>query len=85
VGGEMLDNPPQDDLIARAANGDKLAVGELLLPCYEPIQLHIQALVPAKHKQLVDVNDLVQQTMVQAIRRIRRYKTLPDCSFLSWL
>jgi RNA polymerase sigma-70 factor (ECF subfamily) len=75
----------ENELLGRAVAGDRLALGRLLLPCYEAVATHIARRLPQALQGVVEVDDLVQQTFVAAIRKISKYQQRPDASLLSWL
>jgi RNA polymerase sigma-70 factor (subfamily 1) len=75
----------EQQLLERAATGDKLALGRLLLPCYESVATHVARQLPPVLKGQVEVDDLVQQTFVAAIRHISSFEPRLNATLLSWL
>jgi RNA polymerase sigma-70 factor (ECF subfamily) len=75
----------EQQLLEHAVAGDKLALGRLLLPCYESIVKHIARQLPPSLKGQVEVDDLVQQTFVAAIRHISTFEPRSGATLLNWL
>ena len=75
----------ENEWLARAVAGDRLALGRLLLPCYESLATHIARQLPPALQGVVEVDDLVQQTFAVAIRKISKFQQRADASLLSWL
>jgi RNA polymerase sigma-70 factor (ECF subfamily) len=75
----------ENELLACAVAGDRLALGRLLLPCYEPVATHIAQQLPQALEGVVEVDDLVQQTFAVAIRKISKFQQRADASLPSWL
>lgn len=72
-------------LIAAAVSGDQFALERLLLAHYDRLSQHIQPSIPVSLQRLVGVEDVLQQTFLQAFRDIRGFRPQSDASFLAWL
>jgi RNA polymerase sigma-70 factor (ECF subfamily) len=79
--------PPraEQELVARAASGDHLALERLLLSHYAGLSRHVAAWLPASLQAVVSVEDVLQDTFVQVFRDIGRFRPRRDGSFSAWL
>ncbi len=75
----------EDELIARATSGDRMALEQLLLDHYARLRDHVAPKIPASQQSVVDVDDIIQQTFLQAFRDIGRFAPRAEGSFTSWL
>jgi RNA polymerase sigma-70 factor (ECF subfamily) len=80
-----MSDASEQALIANAVEGDRVALGELLMSHYAALSRHIAFLIPARLAKIVSVDDVVQQTYVQAMRGIARFEARDGAGFLTWL
>ena len=80
-----MSDGPTEELVASAAAGNRTALDELLLVNYEPVTAHISRRLSSQYRNLIAVEDIVQQTFVHAIRDIRQFRPRSNGAFLSWL
>ena len=73
------------DLLARATSGDQAALEQLLLEQCTAISRHIVKKIPTSLQSVLSVEDILQQTLLQAFRNIRRFKPRTSRSFRVWL
>jgi RNA polymerase sigma-70 factor (ECF subfamily) len=83
---EMTPTPGQvADLVARAAEGDKEAVAELL-ERYRPRLRRMVALrMDARLQGRVGASDVIQEGFLEALRRLDEYAADPSVPFYIWL
>jgi RNA polymerase sigma-70 factor (ECF subfamily) len=74
-----------DALIAAAANGDRAALNELLLAHFDRLQDFLSQRMPARLYDVLSVDDVVQETLVRAIRGIAQFQPCDSRSFEAWL
>lgn len=68
-----------------AAAGDRLALERLLLAHYDELALRIRPKLPTRLQSTQAVEDILQQTFMQAFRDIRRFEARSDASFGDWI
>jgi RNA polymerase sigma-70 factor (ECF subfamily) len=73
------------EMIARAISGDHVALEQLLLRHYDRLVRTIGAKLPASIQQVVDVDDILQQTFLQVFRDIHNFKPHSGPSFFHWV
>ncbi len=61
-------------LIARAIEGDRVALERLLLADYARLARHVASKLPAGVREVVTAEDILQQTFLQAFRDIGNFK-----------
>ena len=81
----MATEPADDDLLAAAVAGDRAALERLLLLHCERLSRRIAAALPTAARQGATVDDILQQTLVQAIRDIGGLKSRSPGGFAVWL
>jgi RNA polymerase sigma-70 factor (ECF subfamily) len=81
----MAIEPADDELLAAASAGDRAALERLLLLHCDRLSRRIAATLPGSARQAASVDDLLQQTLVQAIRDIHSLKTRSLSGFAAWL
>jgi RNA polymerase sigma-70 factor (ECF subfamily) len=74
-----------DDLVARAIEGDQAALESLLISYHGPLLTHITRLIPAKVRAYVCPDDVLQQTYLNAFRSIGRFESRGGGAFYGWL
>lgn len=72
-------------LIARATEGDRLALEKLLLNNYNRLAKHIAVKLPASAGAVLSAEDILQQAFLHAFRDIRNFQARSDASFYAWL
>ena len=80
--------PPNDDteqLVKRAAAGDRSAMGQLVDRHRNRLRRMIAVPLSPRIEQRVDPSDLIQDTMAEAAIRIREYANDQAVSFYPWL
>jgi RNA polymerase sigma-70 factor, ECF subfamily len=75
----------EHQLITKAASGDHVALERLLLTYYDRLARSIGAKLPTSVQQVVDVDDILQQTFLQVFRDIRNFELQSGPSFFSWV
>jgi RNA polymerase sigma-70 factor (ECF subfamily) len=75
----------EQDLIRKAASGDKLALGELLLSHSPRLTAYLTPKLPASVQPTIDIDDVLQQTFTHAFRHIDQLKRPTPHSFAAWL
>ncbi len=84
----MLDSMSESahaELVERAVGGDRAALGDLLLAHFDGLERHVSAKLPDDVRGLVAPDDVVQETLVQAIRGIHGFRAQGSGSFRNWL
>jgi len=82
---DTFDGASEHQLIAQAASGDHVALERLLLANYDRLARSIGAKLPASVQQVIDVDDILQQTFLQVFRDIRNFEAQSGASFFSWI
>jgi RNA polymerase sigma-70 factor (ECF subfamily) len=83
----MMRAPPssEEDNITQAANGDRTTLGLLLLRYYDTIASHIDGHVSRDLRNWIDIEELVQQTMLRAVKGVAQLRQHSEASFRNWL
>ena len=81
----MLSDDEQLRLIAQAVDGDRFALQQLLLVHGAWLSRHVVDKLPMVLRGTVDVEDILQQTYLQACRDIRTLSNRTVQSFSTWL
>jgi RNA polymerase sigma-70 factor (ECF subfamily) len=81
----MATESSDDDLLAAAVAGDRAALERLLLLHCGRLSRRIAAALSVTARQDSSVDDLLQQTLVQAIRDIGGLHTRTPAGFAAWL
>lgn len=74
-----------DQLLADAVDGNFVALGKVLVAHYDAIAERVRHVLNGQTGQGVTIEDLVQQTYVQAIRGIGSLQQRDEASFSAWL
>jgi len=82
---QMLSDDEQLRLIAQAVDGDRFALQQLLLVHSAWLSRHVADKLPMVLRSTVDVEDILQQTYLQAYRDIRTLRNRTVKSFSTWL
>jgi RNA polymerase sigma-70 factor (ECF subfamily) len=81
-GGEL---PSEAALVTAAIAGDHVALERLLLSHYDSLARRIGAKLPARLQATQAVEDILQQTFLEAFRDVRNFQPRNDASFGDWL
>ncbi len=81
----MPDETPAPDLVERARGGDTQAFVELFEPLRERLLASIQRRMSPGIRQLVDPEDVLQDTFVRALHSLDRFHWQGDESLRRWL
>jgi RNA polymerase sigma-70 factor, ECF subfamily len=82
---QMLSDSEQDDLVGRAVAGDGAGLERLLLSRYSALAKRLTPRIPAAHRALITVEDLLQQVFVEVFRDIGRLQPTTSGAFDAWL
>jgi RNA polymerase sigma-70 factor, ECF subfamily len=77
--------PDEAALAVAAAGGDRLALERLLLAHYDSLTRQLRPKLPARLQSTQAVEDILQQTFLQAFRDIGRFEPRAGASFGDWL
>jgi RNA polymerase sigma-70 factor (ECF subfamily) len=75
----------QHELIGKAVAGDRIALQELLFLHFTQLQHQISPKLPGALRHVLSVEDVLQETFLQAYRDIEQFDVASGVSFLSWL
>ncbi len=75
----------ETDLIARAVAGEEPALERLLLAHADRLRAHIGRKLPAALRSVVAEDDIIQETFIDAFRRIGLFQPHGDSAFYNWL
>jgi RNA polymerase sigma-70 factor (ECF subfamily) len=75
----------EDELIAQAVAGDRIALQQLLLTYHDRLACHIAGRFPANLNGLIDVDDVLHRTYVKVFRTIAAFEQRSPQSFYAWL
>lgn len=81
----MQQNEPMESLVDRTQRGDRRAFEQLVESSRARLQALIRARLGVRLRSVVDVEDVVQQTLFQAFRSIGGFEWQGDRSFARWL
>ena len=81
----MTAQESESKLVAKAVAGDRVAIQQLLMTHMAAISRFAAHRLPASARDVVDPEDIVQQTFTEAFRSVSRFRPQEDASFLSWL
>jgi RNA polymerase sigma-70 factor (ECF subfamily) len=81
----MPDDEQLQVLLQRAASGDGAAASELLAPFGDRLRRMAELRLDRRLRGRVDAEDIVQETFLEAVRRLPDYVRTPDMSFPVWL
>src|SRR5256885_1282570 len=74
-----------ESLVQRAVAGDEEALSTLLEELGLQLQAEIEQKIGAKYRGLVDAEDVIQVTCLEAFLRIRSFRPRDPDSFMAWL
>jgi RNA polymerase sigma-70 factor (ECF subfamily) len=81
----MRDNGSTEQLILKATAGDRAALEQLLLEHYTRLSRRVAQELAGPLGRLVSVDDILQETFIQAIRDIKKCNSRSPESFAAWL
>lgn len=82
----MIDNADEvTKLLQRAADGDEQAAQELFARYRDRLKRMVHLRLSRRLQGRVDDSDIVQETYLDAVRRLKEYSTDPKLPFYLWL
>jgi len=75
----------ESQLIEKARGGDEAALATLLEQAGMPLHAEIERQIGAKYRGLVDADDILQVTCLEAFLRIRTFLPTSEGAFGAWL
>lgn len=79
----MSDN--ENELVDKARNGDRESLEQLLMEHSNQLRSHLLRGLPARVKGVISVDDVVQEALTQAFRKIERLRGSSQRAFAAWL
>jgi len=79
------DQHPQNGLLANAVAGDRAALESLLLACYRRLAARVAPKIPARLRDLVSADDVLQETFAEVFRRIGQFEARGEEAFFHWV
>jgi len=76
---------PEDDIIAQAVAGDPWSLETLLIQYHDPLLHFIATRLTRHHPPLIPAEDVLQETMMEAFRSIRKFSPRGSIAFFAWL
>src|ERR1043166_6587963 len=73
------------DLVERAKTGDSAALNELFVRYLPPLRRWASGRLPRWTRDLMDTDDLVQETVVRAVKRINRFESRHEGALQAYL
>ncbi len=74
-----------DDFLVRAINGDDHALCELLRDLDADLRYHVTRAIGTRHRHVIEVEDVMQVTYLEAFLRIRLFHHSGERGFRAWL
>ena len=75
----------QEELIARAAGGDREALSTLLAGCAAGLRVHLAGRIGRRWRSVLDIDDVLQVTYIEAFLRMGRFKPGENGAFCAWI
>jgi len=72
--GPRLSDEPTMELVARAQRGDSVALEALIQRCLPPLKRWAHGRLPAGARDLLDTSDLVQDAVMNLLRRLDQFE-----------
>ena len=82
---QVLRDPQTRDLVHRAKEGCREALGTLFGRYYERIRKIVRQRLGYRLRELMESNDILQETFVHATRNFHRFEPIDDRSLINWL
>jgi RNA polymerase sigma factor (sigma-70 family) len=76
---------PDEELLARAQGGDHASVGELLERHGPAVRLSLASAIPKRFSSLVTLDDVLQQTYMDAFLDLAKFHSREGSAFGAWL
>src|SRR5262245_50784441 len=77
--------PPESELIVQAVAGDESALSDLLVRCGPIVRAHIAPLISNAWHSVLEADDIMQVTYMEAFLRIGFFQSRGEGAFLAWL
>jgi RNA polymerase sigma-70 factor (ECF subfamily) len=74
-----------DELIRRSASGDAVAAEQVLLHFHDPLLKFIRSTLAPTNSTDLSADDLFQETLVEAFRKVRGLQSQGSAAFFGWL
>jgi RNA polymerase sigma-70 factor, ECF subfamily len=81
----VVDEPLESELICLAVGGDRVALAQLLLRHYDPLQAYVESRISRRLQGLVRAEDILQQTFLRAAQRVSSFEVRGTGAFRGWL
>ena len=81
----MVEDLDTDQLLKKAAEGDEIAVSELFRRHRDRLRRMVAVRIDDRIAARVDPSDVVQETLVEAVRRLDDYNRTQPIPFYPWL
>ena len=81
----MYSEEQQRELVAKAIQGDQIALQKVLVAQTEAISRFAASRLPRAAQEQIDPDDIVQQTFIRAFRSIDRFRAEDAKGFQGWL
>src|SRR5579864_8800945 len=81
----MNSNSSDQELVARAAAGDRAAAGELFVRHRDRLWSMLRVRLDRRLQGRVDPSDVLQETFAEASQRLADYARRPSMPFFLWL
>jgi RNA polymerase sigma-70 factor (ECF subfamily) len=78
-------NPEPENLLLRARQGDRTALGQLLETYRNYLKLLARLQIGRRLRGKADASDLVQETFLEAHRDFRQFRGMTEAELLGWL
>ena len=80
-----LDLETTSELVTRARTGDEIACNALYTRCLRPLQRWARGRLPVYARDLMDTQDLVQETVLRSLRHLEHFESRHEGALLSYL
>ncbi len=81
----MSEGEKTQERIGKAVSGDRFALQELLLAHTPQLSRHIAPKLPSSLRGILEVEDVLNATFLQAFRNIGKLREVSERSFYAWL
>jgi RNA polymerase sigma-70 factor (ECF subfamily) len=79
------DSSETRDLLKRACQGERLALGDLLTRHRDRLRLMVRLRMDRRLQGRIDPSDVIQETCIEAVERFADYVAEPTMPFFLWL